>query len=254
LYQSKHEDGTVQVMAFRSNDFMDKNALKNRGKKVVIAIDGPAASGKGTLARKIAERFGFVHLDTGMLYRGLGYAVINQGKNPEDETDVKSCLGDFLKNLNKKTLSNPALRTDEVGSAASKVAAIPFVRTALLDYQRDFSKSQPEKVLGVVLDGRDIGTVVCPDADIKVFVTASAEVRAERRYKELLSRGIDTDFDTVFEDIKQRDERDSNRPVAPLKPAVDSYQLDTSQLNTAEALGQVIDVIRAQLVKSAPKP
>ena len=244
----------VQAMAFRSNDFMDKNILKNRDGKIVIAIDGPAASGKGTLARNIAKRFGFVHLDTGMLYRGLGHTVLKAGKNPENEKDVKSVLDDFLDKLSEKTLSNPELRTDESGSAASKVAALPFVRDALLDYQRDFAGKQSDEVLGVVLDGRDIGTVVCPNADIKVFVTASAEVRAERRHKELLSRGVETDFETVLADIKQRDERDSNRPVAPLKPAVDSYQLDTSQLNTTEALGQVIDVIRAQLVKSASTP
>lgn len=240
----------MALMAFRSNDFVDEGLFKNRHEKIVIAIDGPAASGKGTLARNISKRFGFAHLDTGMLYRGLAHAVLSADKNPENEADVEQILKTFLDVLDEKTLSNPVLREDTVGVAASQVAAMPVVRTALLDYQRNFSKTQPDDIFGVVLDGRDIGTVVCPKADIKIFVTASADVRAKRRYHELQGRGAKVTYETVLEDVKARDARDSNRAVAPMKPARDSYKLDTSQLNTSQALGQVIDVIRAQLLEN----
>ena len=235
-------------MIFRIDDQIDFERFKDYDHKVVIAIDGPAASGKGTLARNLASRFHFAHLDTGMLYRGLGHCVLENGGDPERAEDVQKNLPEFLKKLDGDYLMTPELRTDDAGSAASKVAVMDFVRAALLDYQRDFKNIQPENVYGVVLDGRDIGTVIYPDADIKVFVTASPEVRAKRRYDELCQRGLKTDYDTVLHDIKNRDERDSNRAVAPLKPAADSYVLDTSQLNTVEALSQVIDVIRGQLL------
>ncbi|MGM0422358.1 MAG: (d)CMP kinase [Pseudomonadota bacterium] len=218
---------------------------------MIIAIDGPAASGKGTLARNIAKRFKFAHLDTGMLYRGLGYAVLQNGGDPENEQQVKAVVDDFVSTLDTEMLENPELRNDDVGSAASKVAAMPFVRQALLEYQRHFGDIQPAAIKGVVLDGRDIGTVVCPKADIKVFVTADQDVRAGRRFKELHSRGIDVSYDTVLADIQKRDDRDSGRKVAPMKPARDAFILDTSDLNSAEALSYVIDVIRGQLLEKS---
>lgn len=235
-------------MIFRMHDQIDFERFKDFDHKIVVAIDGPAASGKGTLARNLASRFQFAHLDTGMLYRGLGYCVLENGGDPENTADVEKNLPAFLKKLDGDYLKTPELRTDDAGSAASKVAVMDFVRAALLDYQRDFRNIQPDDIYGVVLDGRDIGTVIYPDADIKVFVTASAEVRAQRRFDELCERGLQTDYNTVLDDIKARDARDSGRKVAPLKPADDSYVLDTSQLNTSEALAQVIDVIRGQLL------
>lgn len=235
-------------MIFRATDLIESEAFRDFDHKIVIAIDGPAASGKGTLARNLAGRFRFAHLDTGMLYRALGYQVLQSGGNPEDEGDVKSVLKRAMDELNDDFLRKPELRTDETGSAASKVAAIDFVRAALLDYQRNFKNIQGDDVYGVVLDGRDIGTVICPDADIKIFVTADPEVRAQRRYDELCQRGLETDYDTVLDDIRKRDARDSGRAIAPLKPASDSYVLDTSQLNTTEALSEVINVIRGQLL------
>lgn len=238
----------MSVLGFRSSDFF-KRIFQHCENKTIIAIDGPAASGKGTLARNLAKRFDFSHLDTGMLYRGLGYAVLQNNGDPENEQDVAAVLKDYIDNLDARMLDNPALRNDDVGLAASKVSVMPFVREALLDYQRHFGDRQPRDIKGVVLDGRDIGTVVCPKADIKIFVTAAQDVRAGRRFKELQGRGIDVSYDTVLADIANRDARDSNRAVAPMKPAKDAFILDTSDLNSAEALGHVIDVIRAQLLE-----
>ncbi len=224
-----------------------REIFKNADHKIVIAIDGPAASGKGTLARNLARRFGFAHLDTGMLYRGLGYHVLKNGFDPENRDDVKQVLTGFLDILDDNYLKTPELRTDETGSAASKVAAIDFVRAALLDYQRNFKNLQDDNTFGVVLDGRDIGTVICPDADLKVFVTASAEVRAKRRYDELVLRGYNTDFDTVLDDIKRRDARDSGRDCAPLIAADDAHILDTSDMDADQAMDHVLLIIKDHL-------
>ena len=205
-----------------------------------------AASGKGTLARNIAERFRLAHLDTGMLYRGLGYTLVENGQDPEDEDAVQKSLDVFLVDLGPSALSRPELRSDDAGTAASKVAAMPFVRTALLNYQQSFANQQPDEVFGAVLDGRDIGTVVCPDADVKIYVTASPEVRAQRRHAELVQRGIDSEYERVLADIIQRDTRDAERAVAPLKPADDAFVLDTSHLNISEAMAEAV---RAQLLE-----
>lgn len=205
---------------------------------MIIAVDGPAASGKGTLARRIAARFGYVHLDTGKLYRAVGLAVLRAGGDPSDPT-AASAAADAL---DLGGLDDPALAGDDAAQAASKVAAIPAVRSALLDAQRKFAHTPP----GAVLDGRDIGTVVCPDADIKLFVTADLEVRADRRHKELLNRGEDSIYARVLQDLIERDARDSGRSVAPLIPAADAVVLDTSALDADTAFAAAVDLIEAR--------
>lgn len=195
---------------------------------MIIAIDGPAASGKGTLARKIAAEMGIPYLDTGSLYRAVGLFTIRRGGDPADAADAISAAN----KLNINDFQPQDLRTEEAGNAASKVAAIPGVRAALLAYQRAFA-AKPE---GAVMDGRDIGTVVCPHADAKIFVTASLAVRVERRIKELREKGESVNEQRVWEDMAARDARDSDRSVAPLRPADDAFVLDTSALNADEAL------------------
>lgn len=214
---------------------------------MIIAIDGPAAAGKGTLAQNLAKHFSYAFLDTGRLYRAVGYAVLQANEDPSDEAAAAKQARAFDPKSINQILSNPALRDEATGNAASKVAAIPAVREALLQLQRDFAEhpffedGMPAK--GAVLDGRDIGTVVCPSADVKFFVTASAEVRADRRFKELQEAGKPADYDKILADIKERDERDSNRATAPLKPAADAYVLDTSHLNAVQAFQAALDYI-----------
>lgn len=214
---------------------------------MIIAIDGPAAAGKGTLAQNLAKHFHYAFLDTGRLYRAVGYAVLQANEDPSDEHAATREARSFDPKSINKILSNPALRDEATGNAASKVAVIPAVRSALLDLQRNFAKEPffedgtPAK--GAVLDGRDIGTVVCPDADVKFFVTASAEVRADRRFKELQDAQKPADYDTILKDIKERDERDANRATAPLKPAEDAYILDTSNLNAIQVFQAALDYI-----------
>ncbi|MBP3404448.1 MAG: (d)CMP kinase [Alphaproteobacteria bacterium] len=214
---------------------------------MIIAIDGPAAAGKGTLAQNLAKHFSYAFLDTGRLYRAVGYAVLQANEDPSDEAAAAKQARAFDPKSINQILSNPALRDEATGNAASKVAAIPAVREALLQLQRDFAEhpffedGTPAK--GAVLDGRDIGTVVCPSADVKFFVTASAEVRADRRFKELQEAGKPADYDKILADIKERDERDSNRATAPLKPAADAYVLDTSHLNAVQAFQAALDYI-----------
>ncbi len=194
---------------------------------MIIAIDGPAAAGKGTLARRLAVEFGFAYLDTGGLYRAVGLSVLRAGGNPADAgaAEVASV------NLDLALLDDPALRAEETGTAASKVAVLPVVRSNLLDFQRNFASNPPGDAAGAVLDGRDIGTIVCPDADLKLFVTASAEVRAKRRFRELEERGLEPEFHVILADVRERDERDMNRKDAPLRPAEDALLLDTSNLD-----------------------
>jgi len=209
--------------------------------RVVIAIDGPAASGKGTLAKRIAAALGFAHLDTGSLYRAVGVAVLRAGKDPADAamaTQVARAL-----HPEDGILNDPELRTDDAAEAASKVAVVPEVRSALLDFQRTFAFCPPGGASGAVLDGRDIGTIVCPDATAKLFVTASVEVRADRRLKELRERGIPAIPSDVLEDMKARDARDSQRAVAPLKPAGDAFVLDTSALTADQAFDAALAYI-----------
>lgn len=214
----------------------------SRGRGRVIAVDGPAASGKGTIARALARHFGLPHMDTGMLYRGVALHLWRWGGDPGSEFEaLRACAELGL------DLSDPELRSEPVGKIASMISAYPGVRAALLDRQRQFA-AQPG---GAVLDGRDIGTVVAPDADAKLFVTASAEVRAQRRVRELFARGTPGGFDDVLIDIKARDERDSGREVAPLKQAEDADLLDTSALTIEQAVADAIRLVAARLAKVA---
>jgi cytidylate kinase len=205
---------------------------------LVLAIDGPAASGKGTLARRLAAHYGLPHLDTGLLYRAIARALLDAGAGLGDvERAVAAARA-----LDAATLDESRLRGAEMGEAASVVAGFPPVRTALVDMQRSFAAGPG----GAVLDGRDIGTVICPNAAVKLFVTASQTVRAARRHKELAERGDGPDFDTVLADIRRRDARDSGRSDAPLKAAPDAVILDTSALGIAEALAAAIAHVDAR--------
>jgi cytidylate kinase len=210
--------------------------------RMIIAIDGPAGVGKGTLAKRLAAHFKLRHLDTGALYRAVGRDVLAAGADP---TDANTALA-AARLLDATTLADPRLRTEQVGAAASVVAAMPPVRAALLQFQKDFAKAPP----GAVLDGRDIGTVVCPDADVKLFVTASAEVRAERRWRELQAKGIKTPLDQILAEMKDRDERDSKRATAPLLAAADAVILDTSNLDVEQAFQAALKAVNDRLPKA----
>ena len=202
---------------------------------MIIALDGPAASGKGTLARRLAQHFGLPHLDTGLLYRATARALMEAGERLDDERRaVEAARGLALMDFDEQQL-----RGREMGEAASVVAAIPAVRAALFDMQRSFA-SRPE---GAVLDGRDIGTVICPDAKVKIFVTASPETRANRRALELARRGEKVDYAAVLEDIRKRDERDSHRSSAPLLAASDAVMLDTSALDVEGAFAAALAIV-----------
>lgn len=194
---------------------------------MIIAIDGPAAAGKGTLARRLAEYFDFAYLDTGSLYRAVGLALLRRGISPDDEAAAIAVSSD----LDQALLRDPALRDEATGNAASKVAAISQVRANLLDFQRNFASNPADDKVGAILDGRDVGTVVCPDADVKLFVTASAEERARRRREEILARGEAADYEEILADVQARDARDMGRKDAPLKPAADAHLLDTTELD-----------------------
>jgi cytidylate kinase len=206
---------------------------------MIIAIDGPAASGKGTLARRIAAHLGFACLDTGLLYRAVARGVLARGASLEDEAAATA----VARALDPGTLSDPSLRQPGVGDAASVVARIPAVRAALLDFQRDFARQKP----GAVLDGRDIGTIVCPTADIKIFVTADVTVRARRRFEELRQRGEAVSEAAVLDVIKRRDARDSERAEAPMRPAPDAILLDTSNLDIEAAFDVAIGLIKRKI-------
>lgn len=193
-----------------------------------VAIDGPAASGKGTISKAVAAHFGFAHLDTGLLYRAVGAKVL---LGVPAEQAAKALVTDDLE--------NDALRTPEVAQAASQAAALPAVRAALVDFQRSFAA----RAGGAVLDGRDIGTVICPDAQVKLFVIADAFVRAQRRFAELSDKGMDVTLEDVFADVQARDARDMGRADAPLKPALDAIEIDTSRMAIDVAVARAIDVI-----------
>jgi CMP/dCMP kinase len=204
---------------------------------MIIAIDGPAASGKGTLGKRLAAHYGYRHLDTGLIYRAVAKALMEVGHPLTDEARaVAAAIA-----LDAGQLGNPQLKTDSMGQAASVISAYPGVRAALLDFQRDFASHPP----GAVLDGRDIGTVICPNAEVKIFVVASAEVRARRRALEIAGRGEAVDEAAVLDDIKKRDERDRNRTAAPLKAAPDAHLLDTSALDIEGAVRAAIDIVEA---------
>lgn len=206
---------------------------------MIIAIDGPAASGKGTLSRRLAEEYGFHHLDTGLTYRATAKALIDAGLPLDDEKVAEK----VAKGVELAGLDRDILSSHEIGEAASKIAVMPSVRRALVEAQRDFSQREP----GTVLDGRDIGTVVCPNAQVKLYVTASPEVRARRRYDEILAKGGMADYAAIFADVKKRDERDMGRADSPLKPAEDAYLLDTSEMSIEAAFQAAKVVIDAAL-------
>ena len=209
----------------------------------VIAIDGPAASGKGTLARRLAERFGFAHLDTGALYRAAAVLVLDQAGDPADPVAAAAAA----RRVDVPLLSDPRLRANEVAGAASIVAAIPGVRRALLDLQRNFAAHPPKPAKGAILDGRDIGSVVCPAANVKLFVTASAEERARRRVEELRQQGAAAILDDVLQDLKERDARDIERRAAPLIAASDATVIDTTTLDADAVFERVSGLIARAL-------
>ena len=204
-----------------------------------IAIDGPAAAGKGTLSRRIAEEYGFHHLDTGLTYRATAKALLDRGLPLDDE----AVAAGVARNLDLSGLDRTVLAAHEIGEAASKIAVMPTVRRALVEAQRQFAQRQPS----TVLDGRDIGTVVCPDASVKLYVTASADVRARRRFDEIIANGGQADYDAVFEDVRRRDERDMGRADSPLRPADNAHLLDTSEMSIEAAFSAAKSIIDAAL-------
>ena len=206
---------------------------------MIIAVDGPVAAGKGTLARRLAARFGYGYLDTGSIYRAVALRLLRAGADLNDTDTAVAAAGA----LGEADLSDPALRDEATGDAASHIAAQPAVRAALLAFQRAFAADPPAGKAGAVLDGRDIGTVVCPRADVKLFVTASAEARAERRHAELRQRGVEVSYAAVLGDLRRRDARDSERGVSPLRPADDAHLLDTTNLSIEAAFRAACDIV-----------
>ena len=204
---------------------------------MIIAIDGPAASGKGTLGKRLAHHYGYRHLDTGVIYRAVAKALLDARADLSDEAlAVAAAL-----ELDPEKFGDPVLKTQKVGDAASVVSAIPGVRRALVNFQRQFAADPP----GAVLDGRDIGTVICPEADVKIFVMADPKVRARRRTLEARARGEDANEAEVLADILKRDERDRNRAIAPLRAAADAYLLDNSQLDIEGGVRAAIEIVEA---------
>jgi cytidylate kinase len=204
---------------------------------MIIAIDGPAASGKGTLGKRLAHHYGYRHLDTGVIYRAVAKVLLDAGADLTDEAQAVAAALE----LDPEKFGDPVLKTQRVGDAASVVSAIPRVREVLVSFQRQFAVDPP----GAVLDGRDIGTVICPNADVKIFVVADPRVRARRRTLEAKARGEIADEAEVLEDILKRDERDQNRAVAPLKAAADAYLLDNSHLDIEGGVRAAIEIVEA---------
>ena len=200
--------------------------------KFTVAIDGPAAAGKGTISKAVADMLGFAHLDTGLLYRAVARRVLD-GDDPVQAA----------RDLQPSDIQRPDLRTPEVAQIASQVAVMPAVRSALVDFQKAFAA----RAGGAVLDGRDIGSVICPDAEVKLFVTARAEVRAERRWQELVGRGIDTPYETVLADVIARDERDASRAEAPMVQAAGAVLIDTSDMSIEAAIEAAIAQIQLKM-------
>jgi cytidylate kinase len=206
----------------------------------VIAVDG-------TLARRLAKHLGYAYLDTGLIYRAVGLALIRQKMT---EAEPAAAL-EAARSLSPEALDDPALRGDDAAGMASQVAALPDVRKALIDYQRTFARQPPGREKGVVLDGRDIGTVICPDADAKIFVDATVETRANRRVKELRERGVAAIYARVLQDMKERDTRDRSRSVAPMVPAEDAHALDTTNLDADAAFHMALNFITSRNVSDA---
>ncbi len=207
---------------------------------MIVAVDGPAASGKGTLARRLALALDLAYLDTGQIYRAVAARVLAAGEDPSEEVAAVAAA----RARAADHLARPGRREEKVGRAASVVAAIPAVREALLGFQRGFAEDPPGRVRGAVLDGRDIGTVVCPGAAAKLYVTASLEIRARRRHEELIARGSDSIYAAVLEDMTERDRRDESRAVAPSRPAPDALVLDTSSLDPDEVFETALAYVR----------
>jgi cytidylate kinase len=208
---------------------------------MIIAVDGPTASGKGTIAKVLAEHYGLPFLDTGLLYRAVGFQLLQNGGDPDSPDDaLEAC------EYSDDILEHPELRDEAIGGLASRVSVHPEVRAALNKRQVDFAY-QPG---GALLDGRDIGTVIAPDADVKLFITASANVRAERRYREMKSRGVNVEFETILADIQARDIRDAGRTTAPLKPAVDAIEIDTSNMSVETAIQSAVTAVDSKVAAS----
>ncbi len=220
---------------------------------MIITIDGPASAGKGTLADKLSRKYGMAYFDTGMVYRAVGLQMVLDGQPLDDETTAEKVAQALTFPKMIELSHHQDFRSDIGGRSASVVAAMPSVRRALLKMQQDFALNpvfaDGSKANGAIYDGRDTGTVVCPDADIKLFVTASPEVRAERRYKEFLQKGLNKTYEEVLAQIKERDERDSNRSAAPLKPAADAVIFDTSEYNAEQVFEKVCSLIDKKLEK-----
>jgi cytidylate kinase len=218
---------------------------------LVIAVDGPSAAGKGTLGRRLAQHLGLAYLDTGLLYRAIADRVVAEGASPEDEAKALAAA----RSLTLSDLSDPELRSERISAAASRVAAIPAVREAVLGLQRRFAAQPPYEAPGAVLDGRDIGTVVCPDAPVKIFVTGSPEARAERRHRELLGLGRESIYSRVLQDMIERDRRDRTRPVSPLVPAPDALIIDSSAMDAEAVFAVAVAHIAALgFCPAAPAP
>ncbi|NTU76839.1 MAG: (d)CMP kinase [Alphaproteobacteria bacterium] len=214
---------------------------------IIIAVDGLAASGKGTIARKLAQEFGFAYLDTGLLYRAVALAVRRSGASLDDPAAAARAAQRLDPAKIMEMSNDPELRVEATSVGSSKVGAVPGVRASLLKFQQDFAKCPPGGLTGAVLDGRDIGTVIAPDAPVKIYVTASPEVRARRRTLELQARGEDVTEAQVLADMRARDERDQTRAIVPAKPAVDAVVLDTSGLTADEAVAEARAIVRRRL-------
>jgi cytidylate kinase len=214
----------------------------------IVTVDGPSAAGKGTLARRLAQHFGFAFLDTGALYRGVGLSLLRQGRDPADAAAAVAAAMALTADI----LADPDLRAEATSQAASIVAAIPGVRAAILNWQRDFAHRPPNGSRGSVLDGRDIGTVVCPDAPAKLFITASPEARAQRRLKELQARQLQQGGETaiyarVLQDMQERDARDRGRSISPTRPAADALIIDTSDLTADQVFDQALAFVMSKM-------
>lgn len=237
----------IHVTERRRSMIVQGGVPRRKSPPRIIAIDGPAASGKGTLARRLAQHYGYAYLDTGSLYRAVGLRLVKAKEDPHD----RLLAIEAAKTISDYDMMDPDLRQEKVGKAASIVSAFPEVRDILLDYQRDYAR-RPE---GAILDGRDIGTVVCPQADFKLFMTASLEARAKRRHKELQGQGIEVVYESVLEDLLERDKRDSKRKAAPLVPAPDAVELDTTRMSAdtvyEKVLGLIEEISPAEALRSA---